>query len=91
MDAHVRLPVSLLVSSLLFASAHALPSAERTKTQVCSPSQYNRIWERLEVVPPGVKHLIVQLGVQSIIAYCPICLLIYVLRDPDRIPPPRLP
>jgi hypothetical protein len=50
--------------SLIYAHRHR--SAERTKMQVCSPEEYDRVMARLETIPSRVKHLIVQLGL------CPI-------------------
>ncbi|KDR81789.1 hypothetical protein GALMADRAFT_239986 [Galerina marginata CBS 339.88] len=37
--------------------------AERKKDQVCSPGQYRHIFDRLNSLPAGVEHLIVQLGI----------------------------
>ncbi|KAF5365719.1 hypothetical protein D9758_003279 [Tetrapyrgos nigripes] len=37
--------------------------AERKKDQVCSPGQYQKVFERLNELSPTVEHLIVQLGV----------------------------
>jgi hypothetical protein len=38
-------------------------SAERRKDRICSVTQYNRIFDRLNNVPQGVDHLVVQLGI----------------------------
>ncbi|KAG6831193.1 hypothetical protein H0H92_012333 [Tricholoma furcatifolium] len=35
---------------------------ERSKHQVCSQGQYQKVFQRLEMIPPGVEHLVVQLG-----------------------------
>ncbi|KAF8803514.1 hypothetical protein BYT27DRAFT_7225881 [Phlegmacium glaucopus] len=37
--------------------------AERKKDQVCSPAQYQRVFDRLNNLPPGVEHVIVQTGI----------------------------
>jgi len=37
--------------------------AERRKEQVCSPGQYHRVFERLNSLPHGVEHVIVQVGI----------------------------
>ncbi|KIY71124.1 hypothetical protein CYLTODRAFT_419127 [Cylindrobasidium torrendii FP15055 ss-10] len=37
--------------------------AERKKDQVCSPEQYEKVFQRLEYLPPGTEHLVVQLGI----------------------------
>ncbi|KAF9484877.1 hypothetical protein BDN70DRAFT_871851, partial [Pholiota conissans] len=37
--------------------------AERKKDQVCSPGEYTRAFERLNQLPPGAEHLVVQLGI----------------------------
>ncbi|KAJ7083825.1 hypothetical protein C8R43DRAFT_320318 [Mycena crocata] len=37
--------------------------AERTKEQVCSQAEYQKVFERLSKLPPGVKHLCVQIGI----------------------------
>ncbi|KIM49433.1 hypothetical protein M413DRAFT_438618 [Hebeloma cylindrosporum] len=37
--------------------------AERKKEQVCSPGQYQRVFDRLNSLPPGVEHLVVQVGI----------------------------
>ncbi|KAG7092398.1 hypothetical protein E1B28_008755 [Marasmius oreades] len=37
--------------------------AERKKDQICSPSQYQKVFERLKALPDGVEHLVVQVGV----------------------------
>src|SRR5579863_6502600 len=36
--------------------------AERTLGQVCSEEQYTRVFKRMNALPSGVEHLIVQLG-----------------------------
>lgn len=38
-------------------------SAERKKEQVCSPGEYTRIFGALNLLPAGVTHLVVQLGI----------------------------
>ncbi|KAF5330481.1 hypothetical protein D9619_005986 [Psilocybe cf. subviscida] len=37
--------------------------AERKKDQVCSPSQYKRVFDRVNALPIGVEHLVVQIGI----------------------------
>jgi len=37
--------------------------AERKKNQVCSQAEYQKVFERLSKLPPGVEHLCVQLGI----------------------------
>ncbi|KII89007.1 hypothetical protein PLICRDRAFT_53502 [Plicaturopsis crispa FD-325 SS-3] len=37
--------------------------AERRKDQVCSPAEYQKVFERLSLLPPGVEHLVVQIGI----------------------------
>ena len=37
-------------------------SAERKKDQVCSLGQYQRVFERLNSLPSGVEHVIIQIG-----------------------------
>lgn len=37
--------------------------AERKKIRICSEQQYRKVFERLQTIPPGVEHLIIQLGV----------------------------
>ncbi|EAU88219.2 plasma membrane protein [Coprinopsis cinerea okayama7 len=37
--------------------------AERKKDQICSPGEYAKVFERLHALPPGVDHLIIQLGI----------------------------
>ncbi|ETW85467.1 hypothetical protein HETIRDRAFT_32709 [Heterobasidion irregulare TC 32-1] len=37
--------------------------AERKLDQVCSPTEYQKVFQRLNAIPPGVEHLIVQLGI----------------------------
>lgn len=39
-----------------------LCSAERKKTQVCSPEEYQKVFERLKYLPVNVEHLVVVLG-----------------------------
>jgi hypothetical protein len=36
--------------------------AERKLGRVCSDEQYNRIFDKLNALPPGAEHLIIQLG-----------------------------
>ena len=40
-----------------------LTRAERKKDQVCSPAQYEKVFQRIRALPPTVEHLVVQLGV----------------------------
>jgi len=37
--------------------------AERKKEQVCSPGQYKRVFDRINNLPKGVEHLIIQTGI----------------------------
>ncbi|KAF9009415.1 hypothetical protein BDQ17DRAFT_1348058 [Cyathus striatus] len=37
--------------------------AERKKDQVCSQAEYQKVFQRLNAIPPHVKHLVVQLGI----------------------------
>ncbi|KAI0003344.1 hypothetical protein BJV74DRAFT_876259 [Russula compacta] len=37
--------------------------AERKLGQVCSEEEYTRVFKRLNALPPGVEHLIIQLGI----------------------------
>ncbi|KAF8162955.1 hypothetical protein B0H34DRAFT_301294 [Crassisporium funariophilum] len=37
--------------------------AERKKDQVCSPGQYRKVFDRLNSLPVGVEHVIVQIGI----------------------------
>ncbi|KAH8117510.1 hypothetical protein DFH11DRAFT_1575443 [Phellopilus nigrolimitatus] len=37
--------------------------AERRKDQVCSPYEYNKVFEKIYRLPPQVQHLVVQLGI----------------------------
>ncbi|KAF7304654.1 C-CAP/cofactor C-like domain-containing protein [Mycena kentingensis (nom. inval.)] len=37
--------------------------AERRKDQICSPAQYDKVFQRLRQIPSGVQHLCVQVGV----------------------------
>lgn len=38
-------------------------SAERKKDQVCSPGEYAKVFQQLHALPPGVEHLIIQVGI----------------------------
>lgn len=40
-----------------------LYSGERRKDRICSLTQYNRVFDRLNNIPAGVDHLIIQLGI----------------------------
>jgi len=40
-----------------------LCSAERKKDQVCSPGEYRKVFDKLNMLPAGVEHVIVQLGI----------------------------
>jgi hypothetical protein len=40
-------------------------SAERRIDQVCSDTEYRKVFERLRGIPHGVEHLIIQLGLVS--------------------------
>ncbi len=42
-------------------------SAERKKDQVCSPYEYNKVFKRLQELPESVEHLVVQLGMTSML------------------------
>lgn len=37
--------------------------AERKKDQVCSPAQYEKVFQKIRALPPSVEHLVVQLGI----------------------------
>ncbi|XP_006458514.1 hypothetical protein AGABI2DRAFT_63923 [Agaricus bisporus var. bisporus H97] len=37
--------------------------AERKKDQVCSPAQYDRVFKRIQTLPPSVEHLVILLGI----------------------------
>ncbi|KAI9456269.1 hypothetical protein BJY52DRAFT_1204831 [Lactarius psammicola] len=37
--------------------------AERKLSQVCSQEEYKKVFQRLHTLPPGVEHLIVQIGI----------------------------
>lgn len=37
--------------------------AERRKDQVCSPLEYEKVFQRIRTLPPAVEHLIVLLGI----------------------------
>lgn len=37
--------------------------AERRKDQICSPGEYQRVFERLNNLPSGVEHVIIQIGI----------------------------
>ncbi|KAF9069811.1 hypothetical protein BDP27DRAFT_1324632 [Rhodocollybia butyracea] len=37
--------------------------AERKKDQVCSPTQYEKVFARLHQLPPSTEHLVVQIGI----------------------------
>ncbi|KAH6919031.1 plasma membrane protein [Coprinopsis sp. MPI-PUGE-AT-0042] len=37
--------------------------AERKKDQVCSPGEYAKVFQQLHALPPGVEHLIIQIGI----------------------------
>lgn len=37
--------------------------AERKKDQVCSPAQYDRVFQRIQTLPPSVEHLVILLGI----------------------------
>jgi hypothetical protein len=37
--------------------------AERKKDQVCSPVQYDRVFQRIRALPPIVEHLVILLGI----------------------------
>ncbi|KAF9050660.1 hypothetical protein BDZ89DRAFT_1057108 [Hymenopellis radicata] len=36
---------------------------ERKKDQVCSPYEYEKVFQRVQMLPPTVEHLVVQLGI----------------------------
>ncbi|KAG6821078.1 hypothetical protein H0H93_007237 [Arthromyces matolae] len=36
---------------------------ERSKEQVCSKVEYDKVFERLDLIPPNIDHLVVQLGI----------------------------
>jgi len=40
--------------------------AERRKDQVCSPTQYQKVFEQLKQLPPHIEHLVVQLSIPII-------------------------
>lgn len=40
-----------------------LTRAERKKDQVCSPAQYEKVFQKIRALPPSVEHLVVQLGI----------------------------
>ena len=42
------------------------PRAERRKDQVCSPTEYQKVFERVTQMPSTVEHLVVQLGEFSV-------------------------
>lgn len=37
--------------------------AERRKEQVCSPFEYDKVFQRIRALPPTTEHLIVQVGI----------------------------
>ena len=41
---------------------HAVCSAERKLDQVCSDQEYRIVFDRVNALPAGVEHLVVQLG-----------------------------
>lgn len=44
-------------------------SAERKKDQVCSLGEYQRVFERLNSLPSGVEHVVIQLGADTLFFY----------------------
>jgi hypothetical protein len=61
--------------------------AERKLGQVCSDEQYNRIFDRLNALPPRVEHLIVQLGDASPSVTATLGETECLHRDSDRVSP----
>ena len=53
----------------LFLFSFVVSSAERKKDQVCSHSEYQRAFERLNSLPSGVEHVIIQLGADTLFFY----------------------
>lgn len=39
--------------------------------QVCSVGEYQRVFERLNGLPPGVEHVIIQLGADTLFSFFP--------------------
>jgi hypothetical protein len=52
-----------LITIALADATPRLRRAERKKDQVCSPGEYRRVFERANALPPGVAHVIVQVGI----------------------------
>ena len=54
-------------SNFLTARFHLFiySSAERKKDQICSPGEYQRVFERLKNLPSGVDHLVIQIGTDT--------------------------
>ena len=65
MDTDARLQVTVFPSEYLMHVLISIHRAERKKDQVCSPGEYEKVFARLRTIPPGVEHLIVQLGESS--------------------------
>jgi|SRR6266852_3028797 len=61
--------------------------AERKLGRVCSVEQYNRIFDRLNALPPKVEHLIVQLGDASPSVTVTLSETECLHRDSDRVSP----
>lgn len=55
----VETELTLLITARILRSHRA----ERKKDQVCSPGEYQRVFDRLNNLPGGVEHVILQLGI----------------------------
>ena len=55
--------------SFFFIFSFNVYSAERKKDQVCSLGQYQRVFERLNSLPSGVEHVIIQIGADTPFSY----------------------
>lgn len=53
-----------LLSFLIYS--FVVSSAERKKDQVCSPGEYKRVFDRLNSLPSGVEHVVIQLGADTL-------------------------
>ena len=56
----------LIASFHFFILLFDVFSAERKEDQVCSIGEYQRVFERLNSLPSGVEHVIIQLGTETL-------------------------
>lgn len=68
LDTHARLSVRspLLSTCPCFRWLTGRGRAERKLSQVCSETEYRKVFQRLQTLPAHVEHLVVQLGASSL-------------------------